>query len=179
MKAVTFLLIGFFMILPGQSVSATAPIGVSNLYVDIYSKKIVGEELSMEIVRFFKRMEMAVATENLEEIMSLYSENYINGPFVKKDMEKVWKRIFAKYDDMTIVHNISFVNTAEGDKVMIVRCSGMLLGVPIAEDDYIAIDDWIDCDHVIANSGKGWSLVGTAGKGGKRLGYDKPMQPLF
>lgn len=147
--------------------------------VDPPAKKVVGEKLYNEVAEFFHEMEMAIQAKDVDRLMALYADNYFNGPFNKRAIRTIWTHIFATMDEMTTVHDMTFMTTAPGSKVVIVRCTGLLMGVPKGEKYNIAIDKWTDCDHIIAKLNGKWRLVGTAGKGGMRLGFDTPMQPLI
>jgi ketosteroid isomerase-like protein len=147
--------------------------------VDPPAKKMVGEKLHSEVEMFFHEMEMAIQEKDVDRLMALYADSYFNGPFNKRAVKTIWIHIFATMDEITTVHDMTFITTAPGSKVLLIRCTGLLLGVPKDSEGIVAIDAWTDCDHIIAKVNDKWRLVGTAGKGGMRLGFDTPMQPLI
>lgn len=147
--------------------------------VDPPAKNVVGEKLYSEVAEFFHEMEMAIQAKDVDSLMAHYADNYFNGPFNKRAVKTIWKHIFATMDEISTVHDMTFITTASGSKVLVVRCNGLLLGIPKGKTETIAIDKWLDCDHILAKVNGKWRLVGTAGKGGMRLGFDKPMQPLI
>ena len=147
--------------------------------LDSASKKKIGEKVWGEIKQFFTDAEAAIETENLDGLMALYSDRYLNGDHVKGSAKKIWIRIFARFNNMATTHNMRFIATTPESGVMIIRCSGLLVGIPEGGDVRITIDNWTGSDHVLSNEGGKWKLVGTSGKERKRFWFDKPMHPLF
>ena len=146
---------------------------------DAESKKMVNEKTFKEISRFFHDSEKAIETKDLDALMALYSDNYTNGPHNKKSVEGIWKVVFSKFDDMATVHNMSIVTGSSDSDLIIIRCSGMLLGIPTGEKNLISIDNWVNNDHILSKEDGKWKLIGTFGKEQKRFWFDKPLHPLF
>jgi len=146
--------------------------------IDPKDRKKIGEETYQEIVAFFHKAEKAIEREDLNTLMSLYSDGYSNGDRTKREVETVWKRLFAQFDLMATIHNMRFI-TKSKSPVMVIRCSGLLVGNPANEKNLITIDNWTNNDHILAKENGKWKLVGTAGKEQKRFWFDKAMHPLF
>lgn len=146
-----------------------------------HMKKEVGEKVMKGVIKFFEEAEYAIETENLEGLMELYSANYRNGPHARDDARRIWKRIFDEFDGLATIHNMRIENYSAKTGVMIIRCTGILMGNPKDDPalDLISIDTWTSADHVIVNEGGVWRLLGTSGKPRKRFWFDKPMHPLF
>jgi len=147
--------------------------------VDHAGKEMVGEETFNEVMAFFHDAERAIETKDLNALMDLYSDNYANGDHDKEAAEKIWTRIFTVFDSMAAHHNMRFVNAAPETNLVIVRCSGLLVGKPENQQDIITIDNWNQQDHVLVKEAGRWKLIGTYGQQRNRLWFDKPMHPLF
>ncbi|MDP6183396.1 MAG: hypothetical protein QF609_06235 [Gammaproteobacteria bacterium] len=150
-----------------------------SLHIDPAAREILGETAYGGIAAFFNKAERAIETENLESLMALYSGRYTDGTHNKKTAAEVWKRIFSTFDTMATHHDMKLVGVAGKRNVVILRCSGLLLGVPDFQENAITIDAWDQQDHVLANEDGAWVLLGTYGKEKQRPGADKPMHPLF
>ncbi len=147
--------------------------------VDPSAKELVGERVFDEVMAFFHNAEKAIEAKDLTALMNLYSENYSDGEHDKKSAEQIWKRIFSTFDAMATRHNMRFVNISPEKGLVIIRCSGLLVGMPKSGKGVIAIDNWNQQDHVLIQEGGRWRLIGSFGRQRKRLWFDKPMHPLF
>ncbi|MFQ5432972.1 MAG: hypothetical protein ACE5EN_10760 [Nitrospinota bacterium] len=150
-----------------------------SLNIDPYSKKQVGEEVWKGIEAFFHSAETNIEKENLDGLMALYSDRYRNADHVKGSARQIWSRIFKRFNNMATIHNMRFITTSPKSTVMIIRCSGILVGVPEGGKNLITIDNWTDSDHILSKENGKWHLIGSTGKERKRLWFDKPMHPLF
>lgn len=147
--------------------------------IDPAAKQQLGESLYNEVAAFFHAAEVAIETKNLKALMELYSDNYKDGEHDKKSAEKIWERIFAKFSAMTTQHTMQIANVAADKNMVVLRCSGLLLGVPDTSKGLITVDNWAMQDHVLVKEAGKWKLIGTYGTERKRLWFDKPMHPLF
>jgi len=146
--------------------------------IDPKDRKKIGEETYKEIVAFFRKAEKAIEHKDIKTLMSLYSDSYVNGNRTKKEVRMVWKRLFAQFDMMATIHNMRFISKKKSP-VMIIRCSGLLVGRPDGDKNLITIDNWTNSDHILAKENGQWKLIGSAGKEQKRFWFDKAMHPLF
>ncbi len=184
------LMIPAILLLVGFLVSYMAPVAKAaaandeefseyfTINIDPKDRKKIGEETYQSVVSFFDSAEKAIEHEDLTTLMSLYSDSYSNGDRTKKEVETVWKRLFAQFDLMATIHNMRFISKAKSP-VMIIRCSGLLVGNPANERNLITIDNWTNSDHILAKENGKWKLVGTSGREQKRFWFDKAMHPLF
>ena len=150
-----------------------------SINIDPYSRKQVGEKVWKKVEQFFVKAEQAIESENLDALMELYSSSYKNGDHKKDGAKQVWRRLFSKFDLLATHHNMRFITTTPNSEVMIIRCSGLLVGIPKDEKNLITIDSWTDADHVLNIETGEWKLVGSSGMERKRFWFDKPMHPLF
>ena len=147
--------------------------------VDNSIKEHLGEKTANEVMSFFHRAEMAIQSRDLEALMALYSDGYRDGDHDKAAARKIWERIFKRFNELATRHNMSLVTKSSDEDLVIMRCSGILLGIPEGSEGSIAIDNWNQQDHVLKKEDGQWKLIGTFGKERKRLWFDKPMHPLF
>ncbi|MBI5186992.1 MAG: hypothetical protein HZA01_14875 [Nitrospinae bacterium] len=149
------------------------------LKFDPHTQKMVDAKVFKEINNFFHDAEAAIEAKNMDALMGLYSDSYINGPHNKESVKKIWESIFSNFSGLATIHNMRFITTSAANNVMIIRCSGILMGIPKGEDGLIALDNWVDNDHVLVNEDGKWRLMGSSGKEQKRFWFDKPLHPLF
>ncbi|MGK7346459.1 MAG: hypothetical protein ACNS63_11710 [Candidatus Nitrospinota bacterium M3_3B_026] len=151
------------------------------VFFDQKSKDLVGEKVAGKLIDFFHKAEQSIRDKDIDALMSLYSESYANGPHTKESIERVWRSVFERFDRLYTKHNMRFLTSSNESPAVIIRCSGILMGTPKGESDAysIALDHWINNDHVLARENGAWRLIGTAGKEMKRFGFDKPIHPLF
>ncbi|MCP4406850.1 MAG: nuclear transport factor 2 family protein [Gammaproteobacteria bacterium] len=149
------------------------------LEIDNSIKEHLGEKTAKEVMSFFHRAETAIQSRDLEAIMALYSDGYRDGDHDKAAARKIWERIFKRFTELATRHNMSLVTTSSDKDLVIMRCSGILLGIPEGSGGPIPIDNWNQQDHVLKKEDGQWKLIGTFGRERKRLWFDKHMHPLF
>jgi hypothetical protein len=154
-------------------------------YSDVYqmiiqpgAKKTLGEETLNKVKDFYQQAEKAIETENLDDLMALYSDNYQNGEHTKESARIIWSRIFGSLDDLATRHNMQLIPSGKDDLV-ILRCSGLLVGIPEGEKYSLTVDNWNLQDHILTRENGQWKLIGNTGRTRKRLWFDQPMHPLF
>lgn len=149
------------------------------MVIDDSLTESLGEETAKEVMTFFHSAEKAIQSRNIEALMSLYSEGYRDGDHDKASARKIWERIFKRFNEMATRHNMKLVTKSSDKGLVILRCSGILLGLPEGDSGPITIDNWNQQDHVLKKEDGQWKLIGSFGKSRKRLWFDKPMHPLF
>lgn len=149
------------------------------LNIDPVSGGMVGKEAFRKVGEFFADAERAIETKDLPGLMALYSEGYMNGTHRKADIAITWKTIFADFNSLAMVHNMRFITTDAHSNVIIVRCSGILVGEHKAEKGPVALDSWMNADHVLVKEDGKFRIIGSEGAEQKRLWFDKPLHPLF
>jgi len=154
------------------------------MVIDPAAKQQLGEKTFNEVTAFFKAAEKAIETKDLKALMELYSDDYSNGDHDKKSVEQIWKRIFSRFGTMATHHNMQLANMTATKKstdknIIIMRCSGLLLGIDDPGKGVVTIDNWTMQDHVLTKEAGKWKLIGTYGRDRKRLWFDKPLHPLF
>jgi len=147
--------------------------------VDNSVKEQLGEKTANEVIAFFHNAEMAIQSRDIEALMVLYSDGYRDGVHDKASARRIWERIFKRFNELATRHNMSLVTNSSDKDLVIMRCSGILLGISEGSSGPIPIDNWNKQDHVLKKEDGQWKLVGSYGKERKRLWFDKPMHPLF
>jgi len=147
--------------------------------IDNSLKEHLGEKTAKEVMSFFHRAETAIQSRNIEALMALYSDGYRDGDHDKAAARKIWERIFKRFNELATRHNMSLVTKSSDKDLVIMRCSGILLGITEGVSGPVPIDNWNQQDHVLKKEGGQWKLIGSFGKERKRLWFDKPMHPLF
>lgn len=150
-----------------------------SMNIDPAAKQQLGEQTFNEVTMFFHTAEKAIETKNMEVLMAQYSDNYRDGDIDKKSVEQAWRRIFSKVDTVKTLHNMKLVNISADRNMIVLQCSGLLVGVPSPEKGPVTIDNWNKQDHILVKEDGKWNLIGTYGLEQKRLWFDKPMHPIF
>lgn len=150
-----------------------------SMNIDPAAKQQLGEQTFNEVTMFFQTAEKAIETKNMEVLMAQYSDNYRDGDLDKKSVEQAWRRIFSKVDTVTTLHNMKLVNISADRNMIVLQCSGLLVGVPNPEKGPVTIDNWNKQEHILIKEGGKWNLIGTYGLEQKRLWFEKPMHPLI
>lgn len=155
---------------------------LSDRHIMVFDKAIskqLGEKTAKEVMSFFQNAETAIQSRNIEALMALYSDGYRDGEHDKAAARKIWERIFKRFSELATRHNMSLVTTSSDKDLVIMRCSGILLGRIKGSYAPIPIDNWNKQDHILKKEKGQWKLIGSYGKERKRLWFDKPMHPLF
>ncbi len=147
--------------------------------VDNSVRKHLGEKTAKDVITFFHTAEMAIQSRDLDALMALYSDGYRDGDHDKAAARNIWQRIFKRFNELATRHNMSLVTASSDKDLVIMRCSGILLGILEGGGGPVPIDNWTQQDHVLKKEQGQWKLVGSYGKERKRLWFDKPMHPLF
>lgn len=163
---------------PGQA-QAGKHTELHSVTIDPNTKKIIPPEILAEVEEFFEKAEDAIQAKDIDALMALYSDSYLNGPHDKDSARKIWERIFDRFQTLGTMHNMRITSYDYEGQVVVIKCSGILLGKPNGSDQRVPVDNWTNEDHVISKSGENWKLIGTYGKERKRLWFDKPIHPLF
>jgi ketosteroid isomerase-like protein len=138
-----------------------------------------GKEMFEEVMNFFNEAEAAIEAKDLDKLMALYSEGYTNGVHKKVDISLAWKRLFKDFGGLAMTHNMHLSMHDAKTNVAVMTCSGILVGVPTGDKESIALDYWMNNDHVLVKEGGKWKILGSIGAEKKRLWFDKPLHPLF
>ncbi len=177
-EGVALICICLFVLFTGTANAVHKYSDAFSIKIDPAMKKTLGEEVYKSVLDFYHEAEVAIETKNMDALMSLYSDQYQNGEHDKAAARVIWSRIFDTFSNLAAMHNMEFISSKDG--VLIIRCSGLLIGIPKGETYSITVDTWTWEEHILKNENGKWKLIGNAaGRERKRLWFDKPMHPLF
>jgi hypothetical protein len=123
------------------------------------------EEQIEEINSFFDALERAIIREDIDLVMTFYSEEYFHRGITKDQVRRLWANIFRKYDNLKSVHvfsNIKFVEDEEGLDEGLVVCTGTLMGTTAGSKSKrrITIDSWAEQNHYLYREKGSWKITG-------------------
>ena len=131
------------------------------------------------ITDFFHQAERAIESENIDLLMTLYSDQYTNlRNRDKNSARELWSRIFAGFDNISSRHSMELVAYDKGLGQAITQCSGLLTGTPRGENQTVTIDRWDHQLHILVKQGD-WKLFGNSGKSAMRYEEEGKLHPLF
>ena len=140
----------------------------------------IEENEAQDIANFFHQAERAIQSENINSLMSLYSDNYTNLTNGDKQFAaELWNKIFARFDNISSRHSMKLIDYDQAAGRAITECSGLLFGTPVGENNPVLIDRWDDQKHMLIKEGD-WKLLGNTGESALRYGEkDEKLHPLF
>ena len=140
----------------------------------------IDESEVQEITDFFHQAERAIESENIDVLMTLYSDRYTNLRNGDKAFAvELWGKIFAEFDDISSRHTMKLIAYDKAAGQAITECSGLLTGTPKGESRPITIDRWDDQRHILIKEDY-WRLFGNAGASAQRYGQEEgKLHPLF
>lgn len=132
-----------------------------------------------EFQAFYDQVEAALATEDLDRLMTFYAEDYLHHGITKKQLRFMWLEIFSEFSELYSVHIFSKIDAQGNDAVLV--CTGALMGVPPEGGDYQAVDRWVNQNHWLTKTDGGWRMIGgatheSAARAGSR---SLELHPLF
>ncbi len=125
---------------------------------------IQGNDQSVQaILSLFKKAEDAVKREDLDGLMTLYSEDYKHGGYTKDSVRAVYSDLFAQYRDFSGTHIFSKIKVDAGKTIPLahVTCSGSLWAISNETGQRVNIDSWYNEVHHLTFDHGAWHLAGT------------------
>ncbi|MFQ5567199.1 MAG: hypothetical protein ACE5EU_12670 [Paracoccaceae bacterium] len=113
-----------------------------------------------EFADFYEQIEMALADEDIDRIMSFYAEDYLHHGITKKQLKFMWLEIFSEFSGLYSVHIFSRIDVHGGDAILV--CTGALLGMPPEGGDYQTVDRWVSHNHWLTKVDGEWKMIGGA-----------------
>jgi hypothetical protein len=130
-----------------------------------------------ELEVFYDEIEKALADEDINKLMSFYAEDYLHRGITKVQLRFMWLEIFNTYQELYSIHAFSRIHVNGPDAIL--GCSGALLGVKKAGEDYAAVDRWVDTNHWVTKVNGEWKMVGGASHKGSTFKKSDDTHPLF
>lgn len=159
-----------FLVVPLQSALAEIQIPES---ATITTNEATLKELEV----FYEEIEKALADEDIDKLMSFYAEDYLHRGITKRQLRFMWLEIFNTYQELYSIHAFSRIHVNGPDGIL--GCSGALLGVKKAGDEYSAVDRWVDTNHWVTKINGEWKMVGGASHKGATFKKADNTHPLF
>lgn len=142
------------------------------------SAKVTADRATMnELETFYADIELALAAEDINKLMSFYAEDYQHRGITKTQLRFMWLEIFDTYEELYSIHSFNRI-LVDGDDA-ILGCSGALLGVEKPGMPYTAVDRWVETNHWIVKVDGKWKMVGGATHKGTAFKKSENTHPLF
>jgi len=134
-----------------------------------------------QIMDVFHKADAAVAAEDLDGVMALYSTQYNYHGLKQADIRKIWSDLFKEYRNLVDVHFFSkLVKVGSGSNAIIeVTCTGILSGISKTSGLRVPIDSWYEEVHFLTLEGGIWRIRGNAGETPRVLPFGTAPHPLF
>ncbi len=161
------------------SMIGPVPSAVADVQFPKPEKTNADEGTVQEFEAFYEQIEMALADEDIDRIMSFYAEDYLHHGITKKQLKFMWLEIFSEFSDLYSVHIFSRIDVHGGDAILV--CTGVLLGIPLEGGDYQTVDRWVNQNHWLTKVDGEWRMIGGAthesptARGSRKL----ELHPLF
>lgn len=134
-----------------------------------------------QIMDVFHKADAAIAAEDLDGVMALYSTLYNYHGLKQADIRKIWSDLFKEYRNLVDVHFFSkIVKVGSGSNAIIeVTCTGSLSGLSKTSGLRLPIDSWYEEVHFLTLEGGLWRIRGNAGETPRVLPFGTAPHPLF
>ena len=161
------------------SMIGPVPSAVAEIQFPKAGKTDADETVLNEFAGFYEQIEAALASEDIDRIMSFYAEDYLHHGITKKQLKFMWLEIFGEFSDLYSVHIFSRIDVHGGDAILV--CTGALLGIPLEGGDYQTVDRWVSQNHWLTKVDGQWRMIGGAthesptARGSRKL----ELHPMF
>ncbi len=125
------------------------------------------------------RSAAAVCLASLELALGYTPDAGAEIQFPKPARTNADAQTLAEFTDLYSVHVFSKITVHGGDAILV--CTGALLGIAPDEEDYQAVDRWVNQDHWPTKVGDEWKMIGGATHEVPALGSSRQLEihPLF
>lgn len=141
----------------------------------------VDQATANQILDVFHKADAAIAAEDLDGVMALYSTQYNYHGLKQADIRKIWTDLFKEYRNLVDVHFFSKIaKVGSGSNAIIeVTCTGILSGISKTSGLRVPIDSWYEEVHFLMLEGGVWRIRGNAGEMPRVLPFGTAPHPLF
>lgn len=133
-----------------------------------------------QIVEVFDRVQALMDAKDLKGLMALYSDRYNHGGITKKELEKFWKDLFARYNRI-IGHHIftKIVMLPDKERAVMVTCTRALWGTVVEKGKRLPIDSWFEEEHHLVYEDHSWRIVGAGLEATRPPEFGRAPHPPF
>jgi hypothetical protein len=133
-----------------------------------------------QIVETFDRVQAAMGAKDLKGLMANYSDHYNHGGLTKKDLERFWKDIFARYNRILGHHIFTKIVVLPGkEREAMVTCTGALWATIAEKGKRQPLDSWFEEEHHLVYEDRSWRLIGAGPEAGRLPEFGTAPHPPF
>ncbi|MBM4132926.1 MAG: hypothetical protein FJ245_04075 [Nitrospira sp.] len=150
------------------------------IMVDSWADVKVDNATAAGILASFDRAEAGLQAGNLDEVMSLYSEEYSYHGLAKQELRKLWGELLQQHREFRSNHILSrFVSVPGEPQTVEVTCTESLWAVSKETGEQVSIDSWYGEVHHMVNENGTWRVRGHRGKAPKTQAFGAAPHPFF
>ena len=127
-----------------------------------------------EILNLFRGFEEAVRRGDLDGIMSLYADEYVDRGYTKASLRKEWAEILDQYHQFSTDHVVTHiaVDAQRPPSLAWITCTGSLSAINKVTGQRVTLDEWYrEIHYAIHEDGK-WRIQGSASEA-----FHQPADP--
>ncbi len=138
--------------------------GESNVNWPSLDKLNADKKTLEEISVFYEKMTAALNNEEIESMMSIYADDYLQHGITNRELRFMWQEIFKNYDSLYASHILTKVDQSGSGRDVILKSTGGLFGISHGSTtgDFETVDSWAMVNHWMYKISGEWKLVGGA-----------------
>jgi hypothetical protein len=131
--------------------------------------------------RTFHRADEALRRQDLDALMTIYSENYKYHGIDKIELRNIWEDLFKLYRDFSSTHVFSNItaDTTRKPQTAEITCTGSLWALSRLTGRRVNIDSWYSDVHHLVYEDRAWRIQGHAWEGPRDTRYVLTPHPFF
>ena len=117
-----------------------------------------------EILNLFRGFEEAVRRGDLDGIMSLYADEYVDRGYTKARLRKEWAEILDQYHQFSTDHVVTHiaVDFQRPPSLAWITCTGSLSAINKVTGQRVTLDQWYGEIHYAIHEDGRWRIQGSA-----------------
>jgi len=143
----------------------------------------VDQQTLKELLSTFELAEQAMQAHDLDEIMALYSDDYLYHGLTKPDIRNIWSQLFEQHKELESFHTFSVIRTIGGSGGKLtaeMTCTGVIWGTSKVTTLRTPIDSWYEEIHYLKKENGRWRITGNiGGESQPTLQFGIAPHPLF
>lgn len=150
------------------------------IMVDSWAEVKADDKTVSEILAAFNRAEAALQAGNMDDLMTLYSEQYRYHGLTKQDLRKIWGDLLAQHREFKSNHILTRIVVVPGTPQSAeLTCMGSLYAISKETGQLINIDSWYGEVHYMVNEDGAWRVRGHRGEIPKTQAFGAAPHPFF